>query len=99
MDPIAIEELAAQEHGQWQGWTAWMLDKIEEEIGSSRVRPDLKEQILFVLSELQCVKRWRRQIQQPYAELTEREKESDRKEVRLKLPVYRKAIVEARANE
>jgi len=97
MDHSAIEELAAQEHGQWQKWTEWMLDKIEEEIGSSMIRPDLKEQIVFVLGELQCVKRWRRQIRQPYAKLTEKEKESDRKEVQLKLPAYRKAIAEERA--
>lgn len=83
-DPEDIEALAALEHTQWQGWTEYMLDKIEEELADS------KESALAAFSELPCVKRWRRQIVQHYSELPEKERESDRNEVRLKLPLYRK---------
>lgn len=46
-------------------------------------------EFMQVLAGLPSVKRWRRQIVTPYAKLSEGEKESDRKVVREKLPVYR----------
>lgn len=84
-DPEDIEDLAALEHTQWQGWTEYMLDKQEEEL---ELRGD--RQGLETFRALPCVLRWRRQIVQHYSELPEKERESDRNEVRLKLPLYRK---------
>jgi len=43
----------------------------------------------FNINSLDCVKRWKRQMNTSYAELSGREKESDRKVVREKLPLYR----------
>jgi hypothetical protein len=62
----------------------WMLDQIRKEL---KVYPG---QIRSCdLSELACIRRWRRQMATPYGELSEKEKESDRIEVRKKLKVYR----------
>ncbi len=71
-----------------------MLDQIEDEL-EGRGGSDAVKRFRTLFS----VVRWRRQIRQPYTELTEREKESDRKEVRLKLPAYRKALAEERAGD
>ena len=82
-DPEDMEALAALEHTQWQGWTEWMLDKIEEELGAKELVEKFKG--------LPSVQRWRRQCVLHYSELTERERESDRNEVRLKVQLYRPA--------
>ena len=80
-DPEDMELLAACEHDSWSKWTAYMLTEIESQIKT----PELA----VVFSSLPCVKRWRRQKETPYHRLMEREKESDRKVVREKLPLYR----------
>ena len=67
----------------------YMLSTIERELlDSTKANADLGE--LFArLNGLLCVKRWVRQMNTPYAELPEAERESDRKEAREKLKVYR----------
>jgi hypothetical protein len=86
-DPRDMETLASIEHSSWSGWAEWMLLKIKEEVlagmmGDEQLDPDR-------LEGLECVQRWRRQIATSYADLSEKEKESDRKVVREKLPIYR----------
>jgi 8-oxo-dGTP pyrophosphatase MutT (NUDIX family) len=77
-DPRDMEALASLEHESWSGWTKWMLQEMTKAHGGD-----------FELEGLPCVERWTRQMTTPYAELSEREKESDRKVVREKLPLYR----------
>lgn len=84
LDPVDIEALAAQEHESWSGWTRWMLGEIEKEL---KVYPGPIRS--YDLSELACIRRWQRQVDTPYSDLSEKEKESDRKVVREKLGLYR----------
>ena len=84
--------LADQEHESWANWTRWMLGEIKKEL-----RPAIDEaerdgeDPMLAFENLPCVNRWEQQMETPYADLSEREKESDRKVVREKLPLYRKA--------
>lgn len=65
-----IEELAAIEHERWSHWQRYMHSKGKsQKDGSLVIEPEL-------------VKLWERQIATPYAALTEKEKESDREQVR-----------------
>lgn len=63
------EQLAAIEHERWADWQRWMHDQCARNDDGS----------LTIPAEL--VERWERQIAAPYAELSEREKESDREQV------------------
>lgn len=77
-----IEELAAIEHDRWAHWQRYMHGKCEQRSdGALVIPPDL-------------VTQWERQIANPYCELSETEKESDREQVRKYLPT----IVEALAD-
>jgi len=78
IDPRDIEILADAEHRSWSGWTEWMLSEMSKEFDGD-----------CDIESLPCVIRWRRQIATDYKDLSEREKESDRRVVRQKLPVYR----------
>lgn len=73
-EDIILEKLSDLEHDQWAHWTRYMLDTIAKELGVS-------------IEDLECVKRWRRQISTPYEELSEKEKESDRNWARKVLAV------------
>jgi hypothetical protein len=86
-----IDKIASLEHEQWQCWTDYALDKLEREIETSLLDPPQRDMILGFVKSLVCVKRWRRQIKETYEELSEREKESDRDEVRVKWDLYFKA--------
>lgn len=66
-----IEKLAALEHEQWAHWTKYMLTKLGEHSNSANAD----------------VRRWWRQIETPYADLSEKEKESDREWARKVLEV------------
>lgn len=89
-DPIDIEQLAAEEHRSWSNWTRWMLGEINSELGGRNV----DARALF--EGLPCVKRWKRQMGTLYVDLSKQEKESDRKVVREKLPLYRPDDVSTR---
>jgi hypothetical protein len=69
MDPEAMEILADAEHASWARWMDYLLSKCSH--GSQGA-----------LIPLGLVERWKRQAATPYAGLSEREKESDRDEVR-----------------
>lgn len=47
---------------------------------------------LQLLRNLECVQRWRRQLKTDYRDLSEQEKCSDRKEVEIKFPLYKRAV-------
>jgi len=67
-----LERLAALEHEQWAHWTKYMLGRL----GPLFADPEhlTREQQLAA----ENIDRWRRQIETPYAELSEKEKDSDR---------------------
>lgn len=64
-----IEVLAAIEHERWSKWQRYLHDKCGKQEDGSIVIP------------AELVSRWERQIETPYAELSDMEKSSDRNEV------------------
>jgi len=66
-----VEKFAELEHERWSKWQSWLHSQCfrnPEFTGALIIPADL-------------VARWERQIATPYAELSEKEKESDRKQV------------------
>ena len=77
-----IEELAELEHKRWSSWQRYCHDMILKN-GGKITSPYPFEQ-------------WERQIKTPYSELSEKEKESDRKEARNTLKIIKKYITQIR---
>jgi len=69
------EQLAAIEHERWAHWQQWMHAQCQRHENGSLTIP------------ASLVERWERQIATPYADLTEREKDSDRQQVDRYLPL------------
>lgn len=63
------ERLADLEHERWSSWMRWMFTTGTFNADGTWTMPAA------------LVERWQRQMNTPYAELSEREKDSDRKEV------------------
>ncbi len=79
-----VEPLAAIEHERWSHWQRYLHSKCREvEGGMIQFAADL-------------FRRWTIQIETPYANLSETEKESDRQEVRRYLPLIEKALADQR---
>ena len=75
-----LEDLAKIEHERWSHWQRYMHSKcVQQSDGSLLIPSDL-------------VSQWERQIATPYSELTEREKDSDREQVKKYLPTILDAI-------
>lgn len=75
-----LEIGANLEHNRWSSWQAYLYGKcVRNEDGSLTIPVD-------------SVRHWQRQIDTPYAELSEPEKESDRREVRTYLPLLRSSL-------
>lgn len=72
-DPM-IEKLAALEHERWAHWQRYMHDQGARQPDGGLLLP------------ADLVARWERQIETPYSALSEKEKESDREQVRRYLP-------------
>lgn len=80
-----MEELAAIEHDRWSKWQKYLHSKcVEHENGKGE----------FVCFPSESFLHWERQIATPYSELSEKEKESDREQVRSYLPLLRKELRE-----
>lgn len=75
-----IDELADIEHQRWAHWQRYMHSKCEPQPDGSLIVPP------------EFVALWERQITTPYSDLTEREKESDREQVRKYLPTIARAL-------
>jgi hypothetical protein len=89
-----MEDLAYVEHEQWCHWMRYLVPKLMGEvsdalIGIDGLEDDVSADIFDRLNSLPCLKHWERQMETKYNDLTENEKESDRKEVRKKLQYYR----------
>jgi hypothetical protein len=69
------EKLADAEHASWARWMAYLFSKCQRQADGSCTIPS------------EYVSHWQREVETPYAELSEREKESDRTEVDLILPI------------
>jgi hypothetical protein len=75
-----METLASVEHERWSHWQHYM---------HSKCVPHGEDGALLIPADL--VKRWQKQIDTPYSELTNEEKESDRDQVRK----YLRLIIDA----
>jgi hypothetical protein len=85
--PEAREALAAIEHERWAHWQRYMHSKCTRMDDGSLLIP------------AESVTRWERQVATPYAELSEREKESDREQVDRYWPLAVAVIREQVADE
>lgn len=74
-----LEPLAAIEHARWSHWQRYMHSKCIPQDGALLIPADL-------------VQRWERQLNTPYAALTDKEKESDREQVRAYMPLIEEAL-------
>ncbi len=79
-DPRLLEELAAVEHERWSHWQRYLHAQCEPGADGSLTIP------------ADQVRNWTRQLNTPYAELTEKEKDSDREQVERYLPVIAAAF-------
>jgi hypothetical protein len=70
-----VEALASIEHERWCHWQRYL---------HSRCVPSADGALLI---PAKLVKRWEKQIETPYPELSDEEKESDREQVRKYLPL------------
>ena len=70
-----VERLADAEHASWSRWMLYLFEQSGRLADGSVVIPAA------------LAARWHRQATTPYAELSEREKESDREEVYRILPL------------
>ena len=81
-----VEKGADIEHERWSKWQEYFFSKCKV----SRIDEDDKEVVLVLPRDL--YDRWWRQINTLYSELSEPEKESDRKEVRTYLPLIQQLL-------
>lgn len=79
-----MEALADAEHASWARWMQYLFSKCDRIDGEAVIPAALEA-------------RWQRQVATAYADLTEREKASDRDEVRRILPLINGYVAEARA--
>ena len=74
------EQCARIEHARWSKWQSYLHSKcVKNDDGSLTIPAEL-------------VTRWQKQIDTPYEELTEKEKDSDREQVQAYLPLIVEAI-------
>lgn len=86
-----VEQGANLEHERWAKWQAYLHSKLYE-IDDHRVSYNNHLKIL----PTELYERWERQIATPYKDLSEAEKESDRKEARTYLPLIHQQLQKAR---
>ena len=75
-----MERLADVEHERWSHWQRYVHSKCERVGDGSLVIP------------AHLVERWESQMNTPYSALSEKEKESDREQVRRYLPIIADAL-------
>jgi hypothetical protein len=79
-----LETLASIEHERWSRWQRYVHGKCAPQDDGSLLMP------------ADLVRRWERQSNIPYSELTTEEKESDREQVRRYLPLIANALCKKR---
>lgn len=75
-----VEKLAEIEHSRWSHWQRYVHGKCERRSDGSLVIPR------------ELAERWQRQLETPYSDLTDAEKQSDRDQVQHYLPILLKAL-------
>jgi hypothetical protein len=80
-----LEELAALEHERWAHWQNYVHTQGQR-------RPDGS-----ILLPANLVERWERQINTPYKDLTNEERESDREQVQRYFPLLTQWLSKQRA--
>src|SRR5713101_678307 len=88
-EQVLIEKLADKEHASWTRWMEYLFSRCLRQYDGSLVMGRT------------LVERWQRQVDTPYAQLTEQEKQSDRDEVAHILPIideYMKQAIVAISN-
>jgi hypothetical protein len=75
------EELSALEHERWAHWQKYLHGKCVANIDGSLTIPK------------HLVEKWARQINTPYAELNEAEKDSDRSQVEKYFPILKAYMI------
>lgn len=85
--PDLVEELAAVEHERWSHWQRYLHKQcVPGPDGSLTIPANL-------------VSQWTRQINTAYAQLSEKEKDSDREQVWRYLPIIEAAFLAERQRE
>lgn len=79
-----VEKGAILEHERWAKWQRYLHSRCYEEKGIGG------EPTGNLIIPKELVEHWERQMETPYSELSETEKESDRKQVREYLPLLDK---------
>ena len=79
MDHPLMEQLASIEHERWADWQAWVHKSGHKNSDGS------------ITLDAGTVARWEKQIKTPYADLSEKEKESDRVQVRRYIHLFAEA--------
>jgi len=77
-----IEQLADAEHASWARWMQYLFSRCED-----RYDIDADGSYMGRIIPPELVGHWRRQVETPYKDLSEREKQSDRDEVAHILPI------------
>jgi hypothetical protein len=77
---VLVELLAAQSHASWSHWMTYLFSVSEKQPdGSVRIPAHL-------------VERWERQRNTEYTQLTEQEKQSDRNQAELFIPIIEQNV-------
>lgn len=79
-----LETLSALEHERWCHWQRYLHSKCSRQHNGTLIIP------------AEFVEKWEKQIQTPYVDLSEKEKESDREQVRKYLPLVAKFLAASR---
>jgi hypothetical protein len=80
-----MEELASVEHERWSDWQRYLHEQCVAKADGSLTIP------------AHLVRRWAAQMNTPYAQLSETEKDSDREQVQRYLPVIAAALENGRS--
>ena len=74
-----VEALASYAHKAWSGWMGHLFSKCSHsQMSCHQMLPDV------------WVYQWKRQMKTSYSKLSEKEKESDRKEARRMIAIFKK---------
>lgn len=92
------EALADYAHEAWAGWMRYLFSKCEEHT-VARLLAGPGDEPVHQIIPMECVQRWQRQMVTPYAELSEQEKDSDRKEADKMVSIFSRWFAKERPDD